>query len=105
MINVAFLLLVFFLMAAVIEPSGAAEVTPPRAQAPAIGSAGVELVVSADGTLARGTRRGRAALTGLAGERLLVRADARLEGARLIRILAELRSAGAAEVKLVAIRP
>lgn len=101
MINVAFLLLVFFLMTAVIAPPDPVEVTPPLAGAEAADPVSATLVVTADGTLALGELRGEAVFLAVPAGRLRIRADAGLDGAELARLIARLAAAGATQVDLV----
>lgn len=100
MINVAFLLLIFFLMTAVIAPPDPVEVTPPSAATDAVDPATDTLVVTADGGLALGDLRGVSVFTGLPEGRLRVRADSKLEGAELAKLISRLSTAGATEIDL-----
>ncbi|MGM0585578.1 MAG: ExbD/TolR family protein [Pseudomonadota bacterium] len=108
MINVVFLLLIFFLMTARIAPPEPLEVSPPEAQRPGAAAPGAALHVSADGSLAYEGARGEAVFAALAAREgdapLRVRADARLEAAELARVLARLSEAGLARVELAAVR-
>jgi len=121
MINVVFLLLIFFLMTAEIAPPEPVDVSPPS------GTAGEEeqadgrltLYLAADGTLAfrqaRGTDAALAALAsavsevcpgGCAGEArpvLVLRADADLPAARLAALMPRLAGAGLADIRLVTV--
>jgi len=101
MINVVFLLLIFFLMTAELAPAPPFEVDLP-ASAAEPGEAGQALHVGAGGQLAYGALRGDAALEEAvgAGETVLVRADRALPGADLARLLARLSALGAARVSL-----
>lgn len=107
MINVVFLLLVFFLMTATIAPPEPFETLPPESRAESEAGAARALHVGADGSLAWGEIRGdeavRAALGHAlgGGEPLLIRADRRVEGATIARVLAELAAAGAPQARLV----
>ena len=103
MINVAFLLLVFFLMAAVIVPPEPLEVSPPEASTEADDVTQNVLVITAGGELALGQLRGEAVFDALGDGALHVRADAGLEGTDLARILARLSEKGVTEVELVTI--
>lgn len=94
MINVVFLLLIFFLMTSELAPAPPLEVEPPLAEAqPATGENPV-LYVAADGGLAFGTARGEAALSAAAAlapeTRLAVLADAALPAPELTRLLVRL---------------
>lgn len=105
MINVVFLLLIFFLMTAEIAPPVPFEVTPPAAGGQvAAGDDGV-LYVAADGRLAFGALRGEAVFGALAGRDgagpLVVRADAALPAGRLAALLPRLTAAGVDRIELV----
>ena len=103
MINVAFLLLVFFLMTAVIVPPEPIEVSPPEASSEADDVAQNVLVITTEGELAMGQFLGEAVFEALGAPTLHVRADAGLEGADLARILARLSEKGVTEVELVTV--
>lgn len=103
MINVAFLLLVFFLMTAVIVPPEPLDVSPPEASSDANDMARDVLVITAEGELARGALWGEAVFEGLGDGALHVRADAGLKGADLARILARLSEKGVTEIELVTV--
>ena len=103
MINVAFLLLVFFLMTAVIVPPEPLEVSPPEASTEADDVTQNVLVITAEGELALGQLRGEAVFDALGDGALHVRADAGLEGTDLARILARLSEKGVTEVELVTV--
>lgn len=106
MINVVFLLLVFFLMTATIAPPAPLDVTPPAAEASEKTTAAAVLHVAADGALAFGTEKGEAALTSAAAQGapvLTLRADAGLDGVALAQLLARLAAAGVAQVELVTV--
>lgn len=108
MINVVFLLLVFFLMSATLVAPGPVPARPPRASggeaAPGAGSA---LHLSASGELARGDLRGEAALAAAAAEAassgapLRLRADREAPAAALAQAMARLGRLGAGQVALV----
>jgi len=106
MINVVFLLLIFFLMTAQIAPPDPFEITPPSSssQAPADGPA--TLYIAPDGTLAFLQARGEDAVFAALAEApkdspLLIRADAGLEASKLAGLLARLAAVGVANVALV----
>ncbi len=105
MINVVFLLLIFFLMTAQIAPPEPFEVTPPQsgAEAPAEGKR--ILYISASGELAMDERRGDAVFEGLSdlgeNEPLMVRADQALKASEIAKLLPKLASYGVRQVKLV----
>ncbi|MDU8913696.1 biopolymer transporter ExbD [Aestuariicoccus sp. MJ-SS9] len=105
MINVVFLLLIFFLMTAQIAPQAPFDMTLPRALGDEALTA-VPLFVSRDGDLAYGPLRGTEALAAAAADApLTIEADARLEAAQLARLLAELGRLGAADIQLATVRP
>ncbi|MCR9127279.1 MAG: biopolymer transporter ExbD [Rhodobacteraceae bacterium] len=95
MINVVFLLLIFFLMTAQIVPPAPVEITPPPSDSdtPAEPAAAV-MYLGADGQAHFESVTGDAALAALAalpaGTDLTVRADAMLEARRLAALLARL---------------
>jgi biopolymer transport protein ExbD len=102
MINVVFLLLIFFLMTAQIAPPDPFTVTVPASDAgdPAPGPA--VLYVSATGELAYGLARGDAVFAVLdPATPLLIRADTALEAAELARLLTRLAAVGLTGVALV----
>jgi biopolymer transport protein ExbD len=104
MINVVFLLLVFLLLAAELEPPPPLDVSLPEAAAPGAAREGrAVLHIAADGTLALGALRGEAALAALTpGAPVEIRADAALPAARLAELLPRLSGAG--PVTLVTVR-
>lgn len=107
MINVVFLLLVFFVMTAQIAPPDPFDIAPPEAgEAPAPDAPDI-LFVAADGQLARAGLTGDAALTGMtAGQALTLRADRALPAPDLARLLARLAALGVTDVALVTqVRP
>ncbi|HDR29390.1 ExbD/TolR family protein [Rhodovulum sp.] len=103
MINVVFLLLIFFLMSARIAPPEPFEAAPPRAAAqdPV---AGDTLYLSGDGALAYGAARGEAVFAALAARDtvhpLVIRADAGVEAAALARLTARLAAEGQGALRL-----
>ena len=121
MINVVFLLLIFFLMTAEIAPPEPVDVSPPSGAADAGEQAdgALTLYMAADGTLAFHQARGiDAALAALAsaardacaggcaeGDRpvLVLRADAGLPAARLAALMPRLAGAGFADIRLVTV--
>ena len=105
MINVVFLLLIFFLMTAQIAPPEPFEVNPPESSAGAPADGQRILYVSADGTLALGELRGDAVFPALAGlgenEALMLRADKAVEASQIAALLPRLAAQGIRRVKLV----
>ena len=98
-INVAFLLLIFFLLTARLAPPGALEVVPPEGDGAAPPEARV-VELDADGTLAFGALRGDAALAALGEGAVLLRADAGAPAALVAALLPRLTAAGAGPVEL-----
>lgn len=108
MINVVFLLLVFFLMSARIAPPDPFPLTPPEAVAAAADLPADTLFVAADGTLAYEDARGEAAIAALSGRGdapLAIRADARLPAGELAALLPRLADAGVGRIALVTVSP
>jgi biopolymer transport protein ExbD len=105
LINVVFLLLIFFMVAGRIAAGDPFRVQAPRAALDGPGRAEDRLlIVAADGRLALdGAEIARPALPGaLAGAtRLRVKADAAADSLAVARLLAELRAAGVAEARLM----
>ena len=108
MINIVFLLLIFFLLSATIAPPDPFDVTLPGAAVTdsADASGPVVLHVAADGEVAYGDLRGDVAFAALlsAGEggpeTVVLRADEGLDGAAFAGILARLAAVGIADVNL-----
>ncbi len=100
MINVAFLLLIFFLMVAVIAAPDPLAVELPEAASEDSGSDDIVISISATGDLARGESRGPSVLEGVSGRDVTLRADAGLDGAALTRFLRDLKANGAERVTL-----
>ena len=107
MINVVFLLLVFFVMTAQIAPPDPFDIAPPEAGDAPPPDAPDILFVAADGQLARAGLTGDAALDGIApGQALTLRADRALPAGELARLLGRLAALGVADVALVTqVRP
>jgi len=115
MINIVFLLLVFFMLAATIAPPEPLPVTPPAGEGVGEGEgADPVLHVGARGELALDGLEGEAALAAAVAAavaaaggdgRLVLRADAGLEAAALAALLARLAEAGLASAELVVVRP
>lgn len=111
LINVVFLLLVFFMLAGTLSPPEPLAVTPPRsAGGRGAEAGGLAVLVDARGWLAvEGQRVDPAGLAALAARRLAaepdlavtVKADAALEARQLLTVLDALRSAGAVRVSLL----
>lgn len=107
MINVVFLLLIFFLISAQITPPAPFEVTLPDATGGTAAVPADTLHIDADGQLAFNASRGEAVYDALAARAtpdaaLLIRADAALDAAILARLLPELAARGVSAVELLA---
>ncbi|MEM6421009.1 MAG: biopolymer transporter ExbD [Pseudomonadota bacterium] len=108
MINVVFLLMIFFLMSTTLSPEMTALIDPPASAAGDPAPADRALVVSADGTMAYGALRGDAAIEAIAagvaaGEigLLLIQADRAVDGAVIARLMTRLGEAGVRDSALV----
>ena len=121
MINVVFLLLIFFLIAAKLTPPEAFSVTPPRINGTdgATPEGRFTLLLGADGALAHGTLTGDAALPALAAARddwcavadcalapptLTIRADANAPASALAPLMRQLAPLGFSRVDLAAVQ-
>lgn len=111
MINVVFLLLIFFLMTAELAPPDPVEVTAPLAEValPSTQDGRPVFYLGADGTRVFGQARGEAALTALAAacaqsdcaaSAVLLRADAQAPGTALAALLEALAARGITRVDL-----
>lgn len=111
MINIVFLLLIFFLLSATIAPPDPFDVSLPEASVAEAEEAGTPdtLHVAADGALRFGMARGEAALAAIAqrtqGEILILRADAQLDGAAFSALLSRLAGSGVTALKLSVRQP
>ncbi|MGH1355302.1 MAG: ExbD/TolR family protein [Thalassovita sp.] len=106
MINVVFLLLIFFLMTSEIAPPEPFDVTPPAADSATDPSAEPILYVDAKGQLAFENLRDASAIAALAersakDQVIQLRADAELEAKTLARILRQLAESGLSRVELM----
>lgn len=106
MINVVFLLLIFFLMTAQIAPPDPFEIALPVSQSEAVAEGNEPLYVSADGQLAFGTVTGEAVFEAIAarqpsGDVLLVRADANADGATVAELVQRLARLDTGDIVLV----
>ena len=104
MINVAFLLLIFFLMTAVIAPSDPVVIATPDGQGEQGQAADHTILIEADGTLWVDGLKG-VQLTSLSDRPVLLRADKALPAPDLATVLSQLRRAGVREVVLEVARP
>ena len=104
MINVVFLLLVFFLITATIAPPDPFATEPPRSEGGVGAQLDEVLYIGADGGLAFGDTRGEAVFAAVPEDGpLRIRADARLEARDVAAILARLAAAGVSDVRLVTV--
>ena len=106
MINVVFLMLIFFLMSArLTQPDPFATEAPEAAAAEP--AAGDMLYMSAAGDLAYGDARGEAVFAALSarpeGTPLMIRADAGVEAAALARLAVRLSAEGQGALRLVTV--
>ena len=107
MINVVFLLLIFFLMTAQITPPEPFEVNPPESSVETPADGQDILYISAQGVLALGDLRGEAVLDGLPvlgeAEALMIRADRAVEAEQIAGLLPKLAARGVRRIKLVSV--
>ena len=106
MINVVFLLLIFFLMSAQITPPAPFDVTLPESASESAAQPTDTLYMDAQGRLAFNAARGEAVFDAIAARAapdatLQIRADTRLEAQALARLLPELAARGIAEIELL----
>jgi len=108
MINVVFLLLIFFLMTAHIAPPDPFEVVLPTAAPEEKARGPVTLYFSAEGVAGFQDKRGNDAIAAVqqaiseAGETgLLLRADAGVEATKLATLIRQLKEAGMTEITLL----
>lgn len=106
MINVVFLLLIFFLMTSHLAKPEPIEVTPPEATSEREPESEPVLYVGKEGEIAFEDIKGDAAIAALRaavddGGVVQVRADGELEAARAARLLKQLSEAGLSRVELV----
>jgi biopolymer transport protein ExbD len=108
MINVVFLLLIFFLMTAQIAPPDPFDLTLPEALEDSEIDGATVLWLAADGTPAMGGARGDAAWAALAAmpkeTTLTIRADRTLPGVELARLMQRLAGLGLRDIEL-AVQP
>lgn len=106
MINVVFLLLIFFLMTAQIVPAEPFEVTPPQTKGADVAPDAEILYVSAEGAIAFGDLRDEFALSAFANlEQGMIRADAHLPAEKLAQILSALGQLGTIQISLITVQP
>lgn len=105
MINVVFLLLIFFLLSSQIAPRAPFPVVPPRVDSTGKAEPGATLFMAADGRLHFEGPTGAEAMTALAAKAgsigtLTLRADAEASGHAVAALITKLRTAGVARVVL-----
>ncbi len=115
LINIVFLLMVFFMLVGSLAPSEALDIQPARSRQLSLADAGDQsLLIAADGRLGLGRQvfvpeqLAAQAATWLAhhpGQALDVKADAALEAQSVIAILEALQAAGIGHVNLLAADP
>ncbi|MCP4207498.1 MAG: biopolymer transporter ExbD [Shimia sp.] len=110
MINVVFLLLIFFLMTAQIAPPEPFEVSPPTAEKAAEPDGELILYVGKESALQFQDTAGEAAFTAIAaaagdGQALQLRIDASLDGDRLAQIMQRLSAVGFSRVEVIVQAP
>lgn len=109
LINIVFLLLIFFMIAGSLQQAEPFAIQPPEADAPAAEERLIVIHLGADGRLAVGSREtgpktlGAAlrAGTGDIPERVQVKADAQVEAAALVALMGTLREAGVQRIHLL----
>ncbi len=105
MINVVFLLLIFFLMSAQIAPPDPFEIVPPQATGAETPVPGDTLFVAADGSVSYAGETGDGAWAALAGHApdtpLMIRADGGLQGSVLAAMLPRLAGLGLTDISLI----
>ncbi|WP_208352126.1 ExbD/TolR family protein [Pseudaestuariivita rosea] len=105
MINVVFLLLIFFLMTAQIAPAPPVQIVPPTSADGRSPDEADTLFISAEGKLHFDGKTGDAVLTALADRApnsvLLIKADAQLDATVIAALLARLQTMGLTSVQLV----
>lgn len=108
MINVVFLLLIFFLMTAQIPPPDPFDLTLPEASAKDPAEGQQILYISADGQMAMGDLQGEEVLDAIpalaAGETLMIRADRAVAASQIAALLPRLAARGMRHVALVSER-
>ncbi|MGI9388543.1 MAG: ExbD/TolR family protein [Boseongicola sp.] len=102
MINVAFLLLVFFLMSAVIAPPAPVKITAPSTSESSSTAEGERIFIATDGRLFSEDGLEIQKLSDYAGRAVSITADASLPANSFVQIIEKLRFAGVTEIALVA---
>ena len=107
MINVVFLLLVFFLLSASLAPPDPFPTEPPVAEGPDTDPQPGTLHISPEGALAYGPARGEAVWAALGAHQgpLPVRVDGGWSAADLAALLPRLAEVGIGDIRLMTVRP
>ena len=111
MINIVFLLLIFFLLSATIAPPDPLDMTLPQATIAEAETAALPdvLHMSASAEVIFGEMRGDAALRAVAARQdagpVALRADAELDGAAFAALLGQLAAVGVTNIKLTVRQP
>lgn len=112
MVNIAFLLLIFFMLAGTIEPPSALTIDPPESVADGDPDEGAVIVginldgkVSLDGIAVSLTKLRETLAARTPTPTVAVRADATLNASRLVHVLVQIREAGIRDVHLHTIPP
>jgi biopolymer transport protein ExbD len=107
MINVVFLLLIFFLLSATLAPPDPFDVTPPSADGPQTDPQPGTLYISSAGEMAFDGLQGTAIWPALGAHTgpLPIRADAAWPAADLAALLPRLAEVGITDLRLVTVRP
>ncbi|MEO0823084.1 MAG: biopolymer transporter ExbD [Pseudomonadota bacterium] len=109
MINVVFLLMIFFLMSSTIDAPNELEIAAPESVSGEATEVDRALIVTADGMIAWGPHRGDAAITAITEGRsraatsapLVIRADRDVEAAVIAQLLNALGEAGVKQSALI----
>lgn len=107
MINVVFLLLIFFLMSATLAPPDPFDITPPTSDGAETDRQPLTLHVSASGDFAYSGHEGEAIWPALATHEgaLPLRVDTAFSAAELAALLPRLAEAGLTDIHLLTVRP
>lgn len=108
MINVVFLLLIFFLISSSLAPAPPFDVAPPATTADGPAGDPTPIFIDASGRLAYGVARGEAVWAALethGAVPLDIRADRDLEATELARVLRRVAEAGVTSTRLVTVAP
>lgn len=104
MINVVFLLLIFFLLSAQIAPPAPAAITPPSAAGDPDGTDAPRLYITAEGTphyLSLVGSQAIEAILATPSDAIIVAADRDLSATALVTILSQINPTGRTQIKMV----